>query len=235
MKLIFSKIIKYSFIFLIYFLIPILIVIILYWPVYQKIEIKNFESKNEDTIKSLDLKINTEYLKFFSGYVPEGPLHEFCFKNNNKVYLIHADSHEPYIFTTGDISQIPEIKEKNVGAMDITLYYSNNSSDKFFRNINENNCEDINIKNLYNIASSTIEYKYVGINSISQIDLEDKKFLLGRIIGNSFIDTRLSKAYIKVKFSYFFLTIIFTLIFWDGIIKIISLIKKHHVGPNRRN
>jgi hypothetical protein len=187
-------------------IISLLITIFLYWPIYQKIKIQDSETKETTNIKILDLSKIEKYLPFLNINLP--PIrHKFCFKNNNKVYLIHTDSKKPYIFRTDNVAQEKEIKENNVGAMEIAFRYNDFSSDEFYRKIGDNECKDFDVKKLRNLASSTIEYNHMHVSNISELDLKNgEKLVLGRILGNSFIDTKSSYAIIIVKIDFFLLS-----------------------------
>ena len=134
--------------------------------------------------------------------------HQLCLENNNRIHFVHTDDE---LFRTPDISQTPEAKELNIGAMAIELYYSDGfEKDEIYRKIGQSKaCIPLKIEKLQHYASSTVLYHYTLLSQTDEFYLEGLgKLSLTRIIANPYIDTNKSSAYIVPRWYLFLLTLI---------------------------
>ncbi|GEM_PF-2827118 len=185
----------------------------LYWPLYQRIDLENSISKQE--IERISLPINEEISRILEDrgvYFPFST-HQLCLLNRNRVYLVHADSP---LFRTQDVSRAENIQETQAGAMAIWLYYSNTRKpDDLYKKVRQNllPCLALNNEHLKNFASSTIEYRHIGLREVAEIDFENQgKILMTRDVAKSEIDTNHSwVALIAIPFN-FILTFVTALI-----------------------
>jgi len=107
------------------FFLAMCLTIIIYWPIYQRIELNDSSSDISTEMKRLDLPIGQELKEVIINNSPI-PLnrHQLCLKNDNRVYLIHTDSdYTGFLFKTNDISQQEDMRETEIGAMAIEIYY----------------------------------------------------------------------------------------------------------------
>ncbi|MBU1180436.1 hypothetical protein KJ885_05840 [Patescibacteria group bacterium] len=195
------------------FLITIAFIVtcIIYWPLYKNVNLPDYQvygnEKMDSEIKVLELPINKEYIAFFA-HIPTIK-HRIYFENNNKVYLIHADSKDyPYVYSTGDISQEEKAKKEKIGAMTIYMHYGDGlGDDLFYRNIEEGYSQLLDDSKLYKLASSTLVFKKMDSAIIEQLSFQDGTSVqMTRPVGRSYISTRDSKAIITIQWRYFFLS-----------------------------
>lgn len=186
----------------------------LYWPLYQKIQLSNAKTNIDDEVSRLDLPIGEEIKEILDRKIDlPKDRYELCLKNNNKFYLIHADSDSsgvPFYFYTNDLNKQDFGRKNNLGAMAINLYYNDNqSNDKIYREVGQSrDCIVLKDDKLRNYASSTIEYRYVSMGKLEELDLGEKgKFtLLRSLVGGYYVDTKDSSTYIIARWKFFLIT-----------------------------
>lgn len=191
-----------------------------YWPVYTNIKLDNSISDISTEIKRLNLPLGDEIKEILNRFA-QIPInrHQLCLENNNRVYLIHADSERVGItFHTDDISRTPFGTTSKIGSMAIEMYYTDGSP-KFenYREIGQPKlCKELDVQKLELYASSTALYRHARLKRTDELELEGLgKLVIGRIIGNSFIDTSNSKASIVPRWPLFWFTLItLSAIFW---------------------
>ena len=196
--------------FLIYIFPPLFLTALIYWPLYKKINFDDSESNVDYEIKKVEIPIPEEILGFLNVPINRKQL---CLINRNGVYLIHTDND---LFTTPDISRTQEAKERNAGAMAIQLYYSD-GQEKFenYKRVGEWGCQTLENKRRQHFASSTILYSHMSVLNTSELDLgEFGKIVLGRTVGNSFVDTRRSWAFIVPRWHFLLVSVALFLYGW---------------------
>lgn len=197
-------------------LLALILTIFLYWPLYQKIPLDNSKSSINTEISTLSLPLGEDIREILDRKIDlPNDRHELCLKNENKVYLLHADSNTPgvpFIFATDDIARQDYGKQNNIGAMAIDLYYNNSlSKNDYYREVGQPRlCVKLDTNKLQDYASSTIVYRHVGLNRLEELDLgtQGKLRIMRSIVGGSFIDTSNSSAYIIARWQFFFITLV---------------------------
>ena len=113
-----------------------------------------------------------------------------------------------------------EAKEEKVGAMSIVFHYFTEPKEQlFYSEIGQKNCYPLETSRFGSFASSTMEYRSMYMNNITELDLGDnQKLTIGRTVGNSFVDTSLSRVYIMPLWKYFFATWLALILLWLGIL-----------------
>jgi len=149
--------------------------------------------------------------------------HELCLKNRNGFHFIHADSDSPgvpFVFYTNDLNQHEFGKVNKLGAMAITFYYQDNSSETLlYREFKQQKgCVKLEVLKLRKYASSTIEYSYVGLKRMEKLDLgkNGKLAILRSLVKGYYIDTSKSSVFIIARWKFFLSTfaVLFGFFLW---------------------
>jgi hypothetical protein len=196
-------------------LLALLFTVYLYWPLYQRLPIANYEADFYTQIQNIDFPIGDEIAEVLNRLnILPFDRHQLCLENNNQARLLHADSgitEPPLVFFTEDISKIDLFKENRIGAMAITLHYNNDlTDDPVYREIGQpKKCIILKAEKLRGYASSTIVYKGLGLSVTEELDLgEAGKFKVPRdVVKSTLIDTKNSIATIVPRWHLLILTL----------------------------
>jgi hypothetical protein len=188
--------------------------VLLYWPIYQKVHLENLSPNIDREVSKLDLPLE-EDIREILGNSLQVPVnrHELCLKNRNGFHFIHADSNSsgvPFLFYTQNLNLHEYGRKNKLGAMGINFYYHNSLPEvMLYREFDwPRDCKTLDMRKLETFASSTIEYSYVGLNRLEELDLGEKgKLTINRlIVGGYYIDTSKSSVYIIVRWKFFLVT-----------------------------
>lgn len=215
--------------------------IYLYWPIYQNIKLGNSISDISTEILRLNLPLGDEIKEVLDRFA-QVPInrHQLCFKNDSRVYLIHSDSNRVGIlFHTDDISRTSFATTSKIGAMAIELYYSDGSQKyENYREIGQpKQCKELDTTKLQHYASSTAFYRHARLSQTDELELEGLgRLVIGRIIGNSIIDTSQSSASIVPRWYLFWFTLLtLAVVFWKLISWGYQFLTKTSVGKQSNN
>jgi hypothetical protein len=188
----------------------------LYWPLYQKIPLNNSNFGVNQEVSKIELPLGDDLKEILNGNLGL-PLnrHELCLVNRNGFRFFHADSNSPgvpFTFYTDDLNKSDFGKNNKLGSMAIHLYYHNGLlEDQVYRELNSPKyCLQLETKKLREYASSTIEYRYLGLARLEELNLGEKKkvSIIRNIVGGYFIDTSNSSAYIIFRWKFFLVTFV---------------------------
>ena len=206
------------------------VTIFLYWPIYQKIQLNDQSSNVDQEVRRLNLPLGEDIKEILDRGI-QLPLdrHEICLENRNRFHFFHSDSNSlgvPFMFYTNDLNQNNFGKINKLAAMGITFYYQDYTSENLlYREFGSSKeCNRLEIEKLNKYASSTIEYSYVGLNRLEELDLGEngKLAILRSIVGGYFIDTSKSSLLIVARWEFFLLTFVILLGLFFTAIKYIS-------------
>lgn len=197
------------------FILALVLTVALYWPIYQRVPISNQKTNVDQEVSRLDLPLGEDIRDILDRSI-QLPIdrHELCLKNRNGFHFFHSDSNSPgvpFVFYTDDLNQQEYGKANKLGAMDINFYYQDGTSEVLlYREFGwPMECQKLETVKLKKYASSTIEYSYVGLNRLEELDLGEngKIALLRSIVGGYFIDTSKSSVLIIARWEYFLWTL----------------------------
>ncbi|OHA83530.1 MAG: hypothetical protein A2937_00270 [Candidatus Yonathbacteria bacterium RIFCSPLOWO2_01_FULL_47_33b] len=186
----------------------------LYWPVYQRFPLDGFSIGIDQEINKIDLPIGEDIKEILNGslYLPFNK-HEMCLVNKNSFRFFHADSNSPgvpFTFYTDDLNKSDFGKSNKLGSMAVRLYYQNGLSvDEIYREFNSpQKCFQLETKKLKEYASSTIEYSYLGLARMEELNLDGgrKISVVRNLVGGYAIDTSSSSIYIRARLVFFLAT-----------------------------
>lgn len=207
------------------------ITVFLYWPVYQRVPLTNRTLNLNAEVNKLKLDIDEDIKEILVNSI-QLPFarHELCLKNRNGFHFIHADSNMsgvPFFFYTDDLNQNDYGRKYQLGAMAISFYYTDGTSDSLlYREFKAPiKCETLSLSQLNKYASSTIEYRYANLDTFNELDIGDKgKITMVRpIVGGFFIDSSKTFLIIIARWKFFVITF---LILFLVIRKLVNLVSK---------
>ena len=208
---------KNSVVILISFILAIILTVLLYRPLYQGIPLSNFNFGLDQKVSKTVLPIDSDLKEILNG-VLQLPFdrHKLCLVNKNAFRFFHADSNSlgvPFTFYTDDLNKSDFGKNNKLGAMAIRLYYYDGFSvDQIYREFNspKGDCLQLETKKIKGYASSTIEYSYLGLARLEELNLGDGKkvSIMRSVVGGYEVDTSNSSAYIIFRWQFFLVTFI---------------------------
>lgn len=196
---------------------PLTLAALLFWPIYKPIDLVSSESVKEEDVKVLSIPVDEDLLGILGIHLP-GERHRLCLVNKNRVFLVHNDNYP--LFKTPDLSRSSYVKESQIGAMAVELYFNDGTKDDIYREIGEpRKCIKLGSRKLQNLASSSVLYRHVSLKENAEIDLGDAtSVIIGRLIARSLIDTSDSSATIMADPKYFFLSLVVFGWVWRGFV-----------------
>lgn len=190
--------------------------ITLYWPLPQRVTLSNQKSNVDREVENVKLDIDADIKEIVSGLF-RIPLdrHEICLWNRNGFHFIHSDSSIPDVplpFYTNDLNQIEYGQKYQLGAMAVRFYYLNQPAEPIlYREFGSSiQCETLEYSKLKNYASSTIEYRYAGLETFQELDLgkNGKVGIIRPIVGGYFINTQKTYLIITPRWKFFLFTFV---------------------------